>query len=200
MRARADIAGVVLAIVMVGAGASLLVPRWVLRSDAAPLGVARAVAPPPKDAVAPRLHVEPAKDAAGRAAQVVRPREDAPDWERFAARAMVPLTPDELALLREEQVEDLAALVARTERDFMEATPETRAAKERRYLAALNLVAKLTPPSEDSAADRRARDVDARYQRALAVEREKWRALPPEEQARQQDAFKEAFFRKEEGR
>ena len=72
--------------------------------------------------------------------------------------------------------------------------------RERRYLAALNLVAKLATPPEASDADLRARDADARYQQALTVEQVKWRSLPPEEQLRQHDAFKEAFFRAEETR
>ncbi|AKQ63259.1 hypothetical protein A176_000171 [Myxococcus hansupus] len=197
MRAQGDIAGVVLGIVMVGAGASLLVPKWALSRDTATPSVAH-VTPPKESIAAPRFHAEPAKDAPSGTVQVAGPRTTSPDWEQFAARALIPLTPDELAVLREERVDDLAALVARTERAFMEATPQTRAERERRYLAALNVAAKLATPPEPSAADARAKDVDARYRRALEREREKWRTLSPEEQARQHDAFKEAFFQKEE--
>ncbi len=199
MRARGDIAGVVLGIMMLGAGASLLMPRWALSRDTASSGVARAASTPLKDTVAaPRFHAEPAKDESRGGVPLVSPRTASPDWEEFAARALIPLTPDELAVLREEKVDDLAALVARTERAFMDATPQTRAERERRYLAALNLAAKLATPPEPSAADARAKDVDARYRRALDEAREKWQALPPEEQARQHDAFKEAFFQKED--
>ncbi|NVJ10164.1 hypothetical protein HUW63_33710 [Myxococcus sp. AM001] len=200
MRARGEVAAVVLGIMLVGAGASLLAPRWALGKEGTPPEVARTPASPPKVAAEPRFHVEPAKDDTGRAVQVARLREDAPEWERFAARALVPLTLDELALLREAPVDDLAVLVTRTERAFMDATPEARAEQERRYLAALNLVAKLATPPEPSDADARARDVDARYQQALTVERVKWRSLPLEEQSRRHDTFKEAFFRAEETR
>ncbi|QDE93209.1 hypothetical protein BHS06_31825 [Myxococcus xanthus] len=200
MRARGEVAAVVLSIMLVGAGASLLVPRWALGNQGAPREVARTPAASPKVVVEPRLHVEPAKDDAGRAVQVASLRDEAPEWERFAARALVPLTPDERALLQEEPVDDLAVLVTRTERAFMDATPEARVEKERRYLAALNLVAKLATLPEPSAEDLRAREVDARYQQALTVEQVKWRSLPPEEKARQHDAFKEAFFRAEETR
>ncbi|MFP2962282.1 hypothetical protein ACLEPN_32000 [Myxococcus sp. 1LA] len=200
MRARGEVAAVVLGILLVGAGTSLLVPRWVFANEGAPREAARTRAAPPKVAAEPRFHVEPATADTGSLAQVVRSRDEATDWERFAARALVPLTPDELALLREEPVDDLAVLVVRTERAFMDAAPEERAEKERRYLAALNLVAKLATPPEPSAADLRARDIDARYQQALTVERTKWRSLPPDEQARQHDAFKEAFYLAEETR
>ncbi|WP_043710171.1 hypothetical protein [Corallococcus macrosporus] len=197
MRARGEVAAVVLGVLLIGAGTSLLVPRWVLGNGGASLEAARTRASPPKVAAEPRFHVEPATADTGSMALVVRKHDEAKDWERFAARALVPLTPDELAVLREEPVDDLAVLVARTERAFMDAAPGERAEKERRYLAALNLVAKLATPPEPSAADLRARDVDARYQQALTVERVKWRSLPPEEQARQHDAFKESFFHAE---
>lgn len=200
MRARGEVAAVVLGIMLVGAGASLLVPRWALGNQGAPPAVARTPAAPPKVAAEPRLRVESAKDDTGRAVQVARLHDEAPELERFSARALVPLTPEELAVLREEPVDDLAVLVTRTERAFMDATPATRAEKERRYLAALNLVAKLSTPPESSAADLRARDVDTRYQQALTVEQVKWRSLPPEERLRQHDAFKEAFFVAEETR
>ncbi|QDE86194.1 hypothetical protein [Myxococcus xanthus] len=200
MRARGEVAAVVLGIMLVGAGASWLVPQWALGKEGTPPEVARTPASPPKVAAGPRFHVEPAKDDTGRAVQVASLRYETPEWERFAARALVPLTPDELALLQEEPVDDLAVLVTRTERAFMDATPEARVVKERRYLAALNLVAKLATPPEPSAEDLRAREVDARYQQALTVEQVKWRSLPPEEKSRQHDAFKEAFFHAEETR
>ncbi|NMO16760.1 hypothetical protein HPC49_06210 [Pyxidicoccus fallax] len=216
MRARWDmvgLGGVVLGIVMLAAGVPLLVPTWMLE-DAPPRpapeghprreapAVARAEAAPPerKDAQGPGLQVELARGREGVTVEVARAREEPAPLARFAKQALVPLTPDEEALLREEPVDDLAALVARTERAFQDATPQTRAEKERRYLAALNLAAKLATPPEPSAADARAREVDARYQRALAEERGKWKDLPPEEQARQQDAFKEWFFGREETR
>jgi hypothetical protein len=117
---------------------------------------------------------------------------------RFAANALVPLTPEEQALLQEEEdVEDLGALIARIERDFRQATtPEEREAKERRYLAAMNLAAKLVP-TETPGPDTRAREAQARFLRALEAERAKWVGLAPDEQLRRQDAFKEEFFRNE---
>jgi hypothetical protein len=211
MRARVDMAGVggaVLGILLLAAGVPLLVPRWVLEdaSVAAPPSVAPAVArsdasPAPdatKDAPDLRLQVELATGSQGTVVEVARARATSPALARFAA--LVPLTPDEEALLREESVDDVAALVARTERAFMDATPETRAAKERRYLAALNLAAKLAAPPEPSSADARAREVDSLYQQALAAERVKWKDLSAEEQARQQEVFKEWFFGREESR
>jgi hypothetical protein len=218
MRARVDMAGVggaVLGILLLAAGVPLLVPRWVLEDApvrsgrvAAPPSVAPAVArsdasPAPdttKDAPGPRLQVELATGSQGTVVEVARARAASPALARFAAQALVPLTPDEEALLREEPVDDVAALVTRTERAFLDATPETRAAKERRYLAALNLAAKLAAPPEPSAADARAREVDARYQQALAAERVKWKDLSPQEQAHQQEVFKEWFFGQEESR
>lgn len=218
MRARGDMAGVgrlVLGIMMLAAGIPLLVPTWVLREEperlepqSAPRPEAPAVAagkspaPPAgdKDSREPRLHVEPAKGSGGVAVEVAHAKAEPPSLARFASKALVPLTPDEEALLREEAVDDLAALVARTERAFLDATPQTRAQKERRYLAALNLAAKLAAPPEPSAADARAREQEARYQRALAEEQVKWRGLPPEEQSRRHEDFKEWFFRREETR
>lgn len=217
MRARVDIAGVggvVLGIGLLAAGIPLLVPSWVLgdapeqRTPAAvPQRVAPAVAEHEaaaprerKDTSVPQLQVEQVRGSEGVAVEVARARGGAPGLARFAEQALVRLTPDEEALLREEPVDDVAALVARTERAFLEATPQTRAQKERRYLAALNLAAKLAAPPEPSAVEERAREVEARYQRALAAERVKWKDLPAEEQARQQDAFKEWFFGREETR
>lgn len=212
MRARVDMAGVggaVLGILLLAAGVPLLVPRWVLESAPArgvPEAALQPVSPPPapiesKDAPpGPRLQVERATGSQGAVVEVASARAGSPAPARFAAQVLVPLTPDEEALLREEPVDDVAALVTRTERAFLDATPDTRAAKERRYLAALNLAAKLAAPPEPSPADARAREVDARYQRALAAERVKWQGLPPEEQARQQETFKEWFFGREETR
>jgi hypothetical protein len=217
MRARVDmvgVGGVVLGIALLAVGVPLLVPSWFVedaperREPAAASGrvapaVAEGGASAPqerKDAPGPRLQVELARGSEGVAVEVASARPEPTALARFARRALVPLTPDEEALLREEAVDDLAALVARTERAFLDATPQTRAEKERRYLAALNLAAKLAAPPEPSAADARAREVDARYQRALAEEQVKWKDLPAEEQARQQDAFKEWFFSREETR
>jgi hypothetical protein len=216
MRARVDMAGVggaVLGIVLLAAGVPLLVPRWVLEDappPRAPVAVPAPEAPavaraepapvPRKELPEPRLQVEVARGRGGATVEVVRARAESSGLARFTAKALVPLTPDEEALLREEPVDDVAALVTRTERAFLDATPQTRAEKERRYLAALNLAAKLAAPPEPSAAEARARETDARYQRALEAERVKWRGLPPEEQARQQDAFKEWFFGQEETR
>ncbi|WP_164017489.1 hypothetical protein [Pyxidicoccus trucidator] len=216
MRARVDMSGVggaVLGILLLAAGVPLLVPRWVLEDTPTRSGpeavdppvapsVARGEAAPVsgerKDAPDPKLQVELARGSGGVTVEVARARPEDSGLARFAARALVPLTPDEEALLREEPVDDVAALVARTERAFLDATPGTRAEKERRYLAALNLAAKLAAPPEPSAAEARARETDARYQQALEAERVKWRELPSEEQARQQDAFKEWFFGREE--
>ena len=214
MRARVDMAGLgglVLGLALLAAGVPLLVPEWVMEDtpkrrepSAAPERAASVVAASAprerKDAPEPRLQVELARGHEGVAVEVARAREEPAALARFAQQALVPLTPDEEALLREEPVDDIAALVARTERAFLDATPATRAEKERRYLAALNLAAKLAAPPEPSPADARAREVDARYQRALAAERVKWQGLPPEEQARQQETFKEWFFGREETR
>jgi hypothetical protein len=171
MRARVDRAGlgnVVLGIVMVAVGVPLLVPRWVLDDErespvpsAAPRRVAPAVArgeasPAPherKDAPEPRLQVEHARGSGSVAVEVARARAESSGLARFAKQALVSLTPDEEALLREEPVDDVAALVARTERAFLDATPETRAQKERRYLAALSLAAKLAASPAPSDAD-----------------------------------------------
>ncbi|MFP2929874.1 hypothetical protein ACLESO_32710 [Pyxidicoccus sp. 3LG] len=218
MRARGDklgVGSVALGIVLLAAGFSLLVPHWVLddgavrrEPEAAPHSVAPSVAraqavPTPleaKDTPGPRPHVEHVKGSTGASVEVVRAAGAPTSLARFAEQALVKLTPDEEALLREEPVDDLAALVTRTERAYQDATPETRAEKERRYLSALNLSAKLAAPPAPSALDDRARETEARYQRELAAERVKWKDLPPEEQARQQEAFKEWFFRREETR
>jgi|GEM_PF-5362007 len=81
MRARANIAGVVLGVVMVGAGASLLVPRWGPKREAAPPESRRSASPPStsKDGDAPHFLIESARDDASRAVRVARPREDTPD-------------------------------------------------------------------------------------------------------------------------
>lgn len=216
MRARVDMAGVggaVLGILLLAVGIPVLVPRWVLDDapshtapsppPSAPEVARDGVAPAPtgaKESPEPKLHVELATTRQGATVEVASARPEPSALARFASRALVPLTPDEEALLREESVDDVAALVTRTERDFLNATPQTRAEKERRYLAALNLAAKLAAPPEPSPADARVREVDARYQQALAEERKKWRDLSPEEQARKQDAFKEWFFGREETR
>lgn len=212
----AGVGSVVLGIVLLAAGFPLLVPRWVLedaptRATLEPVpraeapvvarGEAAPTAPERKDAPGARPQVEQVKGRGGLAVDVVRAGGAPSTLARFAERALVPLTPDEEALLREEPVEDVAALVTRTERAYLDATPDTRAQKERRYLAALNLAAKLAQaPSEPSAQETRTQETDARYQRALAAERVKWKELPPEEQVRQQEAFKEWFFRGEETR
>ncbi|MCP3059322.1 hypothetical protein LXT21_11110 [Myxococcus sp. K38C18041901] len=201
MRARAGLMGVVLGAVLVSLGICVSVPPGREAPAAEPLPVATPPSPvmkdPPKAMPEPALRVEQVKGAAGATVQVagLAPADSA--LTRFAKEALVPLTAEEQALLREESVDDLSALVARTERAFLDATPETRARLERRYLAALDLVAKLSaPPTEDT----RAREVDARYRQALAREQEKWRELSPEERARAQDTFKEWFFQGEQTR
>lgn len=208
MRARGDqvgIGSVVLGIVLLAAGIPLLVPRHLLREDSAavsqrePNPVARLETPPVprKDSQESVLHVEQVQGPGGLTVEVATPAPATSPLTRFAKDSLVPLTPDEEALLREEPVDDLATLVTRTERAFQDASPETRARQERRYLAALNLVAKVSaPPAEDT----HARDQDARYQQALAREQAKWRDLSPEEQARAQETFKEWFFQGEQKR
>lgn len=208
MRARGDqvgIGSVVLGVVLVAAGIPLLVPRYLLREDSAavsqrePNPVGRLETPPlpRKGSPEPVLQVEQVQGPAGLTVEVATPAPTTSPLTRFAKDALVPLTPDEEALLREEPVDDLATLVTRTERAFQEASPEARALQERRYLAALNLVAKLSaPPPEDTHAG----DQDARYQQALAREKAKWRDLAPEEQARAQETFKEWFFQGEQKR
>ncbi|MFY2563507.1 hypothetical protein ACN469_38295 [Corallococcus terminator] len=208
MRARDDkvgIGSVVLGVVLLAAGVPLLVPRHLLSEDSAAVGhreptqVARLEAPPVprKDSPEPVLHVEQVQGPDGLTVEVATPAPATSPLTRFAKDALVSLTPDEEALLREEPVDDLATLVTRTERAFQEASPETRARQERRYLAALNLVAKLSGvPKEDA----HARDEDARYQRALAREQAKWSGLSPEERARAQETFKEWFFQGEQKR
>ncbi|MCE9670736.1 hypothetical protein LY474_23285 [Myxococcus stipitatus] len=155
---------------------------------------------PPKEPSAPPPVVRQVGGAGGPSVEVVSAPSERPSRPNFAREALVTLTPDEEALLREEAVDDVATLVARTERAFREADGPSRERMERRYLAALNLAAKLAAPPPPSEADERAREVDARYQRALAEERLKWKDLSPEAQARAHDAFKEWFFQREESR
>lgn len=152
---------------------------------------------PEKAQPRPRYEVE-REQRGGRTVEVVREQPQAEPQDpvaAFAARAVVPLTPEEETLLREEHVDgDMGALIAQLEHDFVHATPETRAAKEKRYLAALNLSAKLAPQATP-APDEEARALQARYLTALEAEQKKWTQLPPDEQRRQQDAFKDWFFR-----
>lgn len=208
MRARGDKVGVgsvVLGVVLLAAGIPLLVPRHLSREDSAatsatvhqePAEVARP-GDPRKDSPEPVLHLEQVQGPDGLTVQVASSTPATSPLTRFAKDALVALTPDEEALLREEPVDDLAALVTRTERAFQDASPQTRARQEQRYLAALNLVAKLSAPPPD---DARARDEDARYQRALAEEQVKWRGLSPGERERAQETFKEWFFQGEQKR
>jgi hypothetical protein len=152
---------------------------------------------PEKQQPRPRYEVK-REQRDGRTVEVAREQPQAEPKDAvaaFAARAVVPLTPEEEALLREERVDgDMGALISRLERDFVQATPETRDAKEKRYLAALNLSAKLAPQATP-APDEEARALQARYLTALEAEQKKWARLPPDEQRRQQDAFKDWFFR-----
>lgn len=194
MRARAGLSGVVLGAVLVTLGICVSVPPGREAPVAEPLPVMNDT---PKSTPEPVLRVEQVKGAGGAMVQVAGPAPADSALTRFAKDALVPLTAEEQALLREESVDDLSALVARTERAFLDATPETRVRLERRYHAALDLVAKLSAPLAE---DARAREVDARYQQALAREQEKWRELPPEERARAQDTFKEWFFQGEQTR
>ncbi|MFY1831800.1 hypothetical protein ACN47A_38150 [Myxococcus fulvus] len=201
MRARTGLSGVVVGAVLVTLGICVSVPpgREAPAVEAAPMSTAPSPvkADSPKSVPEPVLRVEQVKGSGGATVQVasLAPADSA--LTRFAKDALVPLTTEEQALLREESVDDLSALVARTERAFLDATPETRARLERRYHAALDLVAKLSaPPAEDA----RAREVDARYRQALAREQEKWREHSPEERARAQDTFKEWFFQGEQTR
>ncbi|MCY1000573.1 hypothetical protein OWM54_25845 [Myxococcus sp. MISCRS1] len=202
MRARAGLSGVILGAVLVTLGICVSVPPGRREAPAAePLAVATSPSSvtkdPPKAMPEPVLRVEQVKGAGGATVQVAGLVPPDSALARFAKDALVPLTAEEQALLREESVDDLSALVARTERAFMDATPETRARLERRYHAALDLVAKLSAPLAE---DARAREVDARYRQALAREQEKWRELSPEDRARAQDTFKEWFFQGEQTR
>ncbi|MCP3105271.1 hypothetical protein LZ198_41025 [Myxococcus sp. K15C18031901] len=200
MRARSnDIGSVVLGILLLSLGvAPVLRHAGEDASRTAPPATPPSV--PPKEAPAPPLVVKQVGGGEGPSVEVVSAATELPSAAHFARDALVTLTPDEEALLREESVDDVATLVARTERAFREADVQTRERMERRYLAALNLAAKLAPPPTPSATDAKAREVDARYQRALAQERLKWRGLSAEEQARAHAEFKEWFFQREESR
>jgi hypothetical protein len=149
-----------------------------------------------KEPAPPRYRVERVEGPSGAPVEVARADAERTSLARFAADAVVPLTPEEEALLKAEPVDDPGELVARTERDFRQATPETREEKERRYLLALNLAAKLAP-RETPGPDVQAREAQARYLQALAAEQAKWAGRPPDEQRRLQDAFKDDFFRKQ---
>lgn len=149
-----------------------------------------------KEPAPPRYRVERVEGPSGTPMEVVRAEAGPPSLAELTAHAVEPLTPEEQALLQAERVDDPGELVARTERDFRQATPQTREEKERRYLLALNLAAKLAPrvaPEPDAPA----REAQARYLQALAAEQAKWAGRSPEEQRRLQDAFKDDFFRKQ---
>ena len=152
-----------------------------------------------KEPAPPRYRVERVQGPSGAPVEVVRAEAEPPSFAELTAHALEPLTPEEEALLQAERVDDPGELIARTERDFRQATPEVREEKERRYLLAMNLAAKLAP-RETSGPDARARAVQARYLQALAAEQVKWVGLPPDEQRRLQDAFKGDFFRRQEER
>lgn len=149
-----------------------------------------------KEQSAPRYRVERREAPSGVAVEVVRQDTEDAALAEFAEMAVVPLSPEEKALLAEAREDDFGALIARAERDFLHATPETREALERRYLLALNLSAKLAPV-ETPEPDARARAVQARYLEALAIEQEKWVGRSPDEQRHLQDAFKDDFFHKQ---
>lgn len=149
-----------------------------------------------KEPAPTRYRVERVPGPSGTPLEVVRAERGPPSLEELTAHALEPLTPEEEALLHAERVDDPGELVARTERAFLQATPETREEKERRYLLALNLAAKLAP-RESRGPDTRAREAQARYLQALAAEQAKWAGRPPDEQRRLQDAFKDDFFRRE---
>ncbi|AKF83903.1 hypothetical protein MFUL124B02_38795 [Myxococcus fulvus 124B02] len=189
----------VLGAVLVTLGICVSVPpgREAPAAEPSPVATSPVMKDLPKSTPEPALRVEQVKGASGATVQVagLAPADSA--LARFAKDALVPLTAEEQALLREESVDDLSALVARTERAFLDATPESRARLERRYHAALDLAAKLSAPLAENA---QAREVDARYRQALAREQEKWRELSPEERSRAQDTFKEWFFQGEQAR
>ncbi len=149
-----------------------------------------------KEPAPPRYRVERVEGPSGAPVEVVRAQAEPPSLAELTAHAVVPLTPEEEALLQAERVDDPGELIARTERDFRHATPETREEKERRYLLALNLATKLAP-RETPGPDAQARAAQARYLQALAAEQAKWVGRSPDEQRRLQDAFKDDFFRKQ---
>ncbi|XXF77400.1 hypothetical protein P2318_30760 [Myxococcaceae bacterium GXIMD 01537] len=176
------------------AGAGL----WRLSSTPSP---APASEPPPaahaeKAPEPPRYRVERAAGSAGTQVEVALVDAERDTLADFAARALVPLTPDEEALLREAHTDDLGELIARAEREYREAPREERDAKERRYLLAMNLAAKLATQEPDRP-DAEARAVQARFLQALEAERPKWAGRSPEEQRRLQDEFKDDFFSKQ---
>src|SRR3712207_6470807 len=77
-----------------------------------------------KESAPPRYRGERVQGPSGARVEVVRAQAEPTPLAEFTANALVPLTPEEEALLKAEPVDDPGELIARTERDFRLATPE----------------------------------------------------------------------------
>lgn len=146
-----------------------------------------------------RTHYRPVEDPQGgrSAAAVYRKVSGEELVEELLERASTALTPEEEDLVRRHGAEGIGAIVAQTEYEFLHASDDERAEKQRLYTLALNLVPKLegSEPAEPSPEGRAEQQ---RYLALLAARKKEWARLPEEERARREMDLKDQFFARSE--
>lgn len=145
-----------------------------------------------------RTHYRPVHDLpGGQRAAVYRTVSGEELVEELLERASSTLTPEEEDLVRRYGAEGIGAIVAQTEYEFLHASEDERAEKQRRYNLALNLVPKLegSEPEEPSPEGRAEQQ---RYLALLAARKKEWARLPEEERARREMDLKDRFFAQSE--
>lgn len=121
------------------------------------------------------------------------PLSDGAAVERFIRASRVPLSSDEIDLLREASSDDLGRMIAEAETNYIGArTPEDRARIEHRYTLLLQLASKLAEPGpEPSKAEQ------AAYQRYLTLKEtlsSQLKMYPPEQRAEILERAKDQHF------
>lgn len=111
----------------------------------------------------------------------------------LVTKAAVTFTDEEQAEIAQNGLAGLPERVAAAERDYINASSDTRQAAEKRYMIILNLAAKVTPsggppPAEDEKQREKA------FRAALAREEKTWRGLSPADREVRAAALKRSFL------
>ena len=111
------------------------------------------------------------------------------------AAMTVPLTPEETQLLKLHSPENLTTAIIETEQAYLTADDDSGREIYKKYVALLNLRAKLEPPPDTPTMTERQIEHYRRYDQAIAARRAELSRLPEEEASALRSSIKEEIFR-----
>jgi hypothetical protein len=117
---------------------------------------------------------------------------DGDQTAEFARKAVIPLSAEEEAVLREHGFEQLSRVIAQAEQAYVTASPAELAEADHRYLMLLNLAAKFTEPGPEPSEDEKRAHSD--YLRLVEARRRRLDKFDPNTRAARLQNEKEAFF------